>query len=144
MSSARRARPSRAFRPAPGPPPRCEDQSWATTAKESDGQAVVTVTRTGPATGAASVDYAVQDGTAKAGTDYAATSGTLSFAPGVASQTFTVPMVAGDQFTGTRSAQLVLSNPLGAGLAYPSAALDLAGRRPLVTVPPRGPCPSRR
>lgn len=120
-------------------PDQFQFQSWATTAKESDGQAVVTVVRTGPATDAASVDYAVQDGTATSGTDYAATSGTLDFAPGVTSQTFTVPLIAGDQFTGTRSAQLVLSNPQGAGLGYPSAALDLAGNPPSVPVPPVSP-----
>ena len=100
-------------------------QSWETSADESAGQAVVTVQLSSPMTSAASVDYAVQPGTAQAGTDYTATSGTLNFAAGQTSATFTVPLVAGDQFTGTRSAQLVLSNPQGGSLGYPSATLDL-------------------
>jgi hypothetical protein len=100
-------------------------QSYESAAKESDGRAVVTVIRNGPATAVASVDYSVQGGTAKAGTDFKATFGTLSFAPGETSKTITVPLVAGDDFTGTRSAQLVLTNPQGAGLGYASATLDL-------------------
>ena len=43
---------------------------------------VVTVDRSGPATTAASVNYAIQSGTATAGTDFKAASGTVSFAAG--------------------------------------------------------------
>ena len=57
-------------------------QSWETSAAESAGQAVVTVQLSSPTTSPASVDYAVQAGTAQAGTDYTPTSGTLNFAPG--------------------------------------------------------------
>jgi hypothetical protein len=71
------------------------------------------------------VDYSVQDGTARAGTDFKATSGTLNFAAGQTAKTFTVPLAPGDHFDGTRSANLVLSNPQGASLGYPSAVLDL-------------------
>ncbi len=114
-------------------------QSWATTAFETDGQAIVTVERSGPATGAASVDYAVKDGTAKAGTDYTATSGTLDFAPGQTSAVFTVAMVAGDTFTGNRSATLVLTDPQGGTLGQSSAQLDLKAMvpttSPIVSVP---------
>ena len=87
-------------------------------------------------TSAASVDYAVQPGTAQAGTDFTATSGTLNFAAGQTSHTFTVSLVASDHFAGTRSATLVLSNPQGATLAYPSATLDLTSNLPVPTVPP--------
>ena len=102
-------------------------QSWETSADESAGQAVVTVQLSSPMTSAASVDYAVQPGTAQAGTDFTATSGTLNFAAGQTSQTFTVPLVASDHFAGTRSATLVLSNPQGATLALSvgHARLDL-------------------
>jgi Tol biopolymer transport system component len=105
-------------------------QSQESSAKESDGSVVVTVLRSSPATTAASVNYAVESGTAKAGTDFTATSGTLNFAAGQTSQTFTVPLVPADQFTGTRSAELVLSNPQGASLGYSSAVLDLTANSP--------------
>ncbi len=114
-------------------------QSWATTAPVSDGQAIVTVDRSGPATGAASVDYTVQDGSAHAGTDYTATSGTLDFAAGQTSATFTVPLAAGDSFTGIRSAMLVLSNPQGASLGQSSATLNLTSMSPTSTPTPTTP-----
>ncbi len=96
-----------------------------TAAAESSGQVAITVLRSGPATTPASVDYSVQNGTAQAGTDFTATSGTLNFAAGQTSQTFTVPLAVGDDFDGTRSAELVLSSPQGASLGYPTAVLDL-------------------
>src|SRR5262249_41998859 len=55
-------------------------------ATQNGGALNVTVTRTYGTAGAASVQYATSDGTAKAGTDYNATSGTLDFADGVNSQ----------------------------------------------------------
>jgi Tol biopolymer transport system component len=99
--------------------------AWESAARESGGQVQVTVLRTAPATAAATVDYAVQNGSAQAGTDFKATAGTLKFAAGQTAATFTVPLFTGDHFTGTRSASLVLSNPQGASLGYPSAELDL-------------------
>jgi hypothetical protein len=59
---------------------------------EDAGSAVVTVRRTGNATGTQSVAYSTGDGSATGG-DYTATSGTLSFAPGETSKTFSVPIV---------------------------------------------------
>jgi hypothetical protein len=64
-------------------------QSWQSSAQESNGSVVVTVLRSSPATTAASVNYAVENGTATAGTDFTATSGTLNFAAAQSSQTFT-------------------------------------------------------
>jgi Calx-beta domain/WD40-like Beta Propeller Repeat len=110
-------------------------QSWETAATEQGGPVVVTVLRSGTATAAASVNYSVQSGTAQAGTDFTATSGTLNFAAGQTAQTFTVPLAAGDDFNGTRSAELVLSNPQGASLGYPSAVLDLTANPPPVVTP---------
>jgi hypothetical protein len=108
-------------------PDQFQFSSWQSSANESDGQAVVTVLRSGPATAAGSVNYAVQDGTAHAGTDFTATSGTLNFAAGETSKTFTVPLKTGDQFAGTLTANLVLSSPQGGTLGYPSATLNLTG-----------------
>jgi roadblock/LC7 domain-containing protein len=110
-------------------------QSWESAAKESDGSVAVTVVRSSPATTAASVNYTVENGTAQAGTDFTATSGTLNFAAGQGSQTFTVPLIPADRFSGTRSAELVLSNPQGATLGYSSAELDLTANPPLPSPP---------
>jgi len=60
---------------------------------EADGQATITVTRTGSTQGEVSVDYTTADGTATAGSDYGATEGTLVFADGDATpQTFNIPI----------------------------------------------------
>ncbi|HEX8148507.1 MAG TPA: Calx-beta domain-containing protein [Pyrinomonadaceae bacterium] len=61
-------------------------------AGESAGQAVVTVTRTPGAAGAATVSYATLGGTAAGGSDFTPTSGTLDFAPGEESKQFVVPV----------------------------------------------------
>jgi uncharacterized repeat protein (TIGR02543 family) len=59
---------------------------------EADATATITVTLS-PASGRlAAVDYATSDGTATAGSDYTAISGTLTFTPGQASLSFTVPV----------------------------------------------------
>ncbi len=41
-----------------------------------------------------------------------------------------MPLIPADHFNGTRSAELVLSNPQGASLGYPSAVLDLTANPP--------------
>jgi hypothetical protein len=91
--------------------------SWQTTAKESDGQAVVTVVRSAPLGQPATVNYTVQDGTAKTGIDFKPTSGT--------------------PFEGTRTATITLSNPQGVSLGYPTTALYLYANVP----PPPTPVP---
>ena len=110
-------------------------QSWQSSAKESDGSVVVTVLRSSPATTTASVNYTVQDGTAKAVTDFKAASGTLNFAAGQTARTFTVSLVPADRFSNTRTAELVLSNPQGASLGYPSASLDLTSEPAPTSLP---------
>ena len=86
--------------------------------------ATVTVTRTGGADNQVTVQFSTANGSASAGTDYTGTSGTLTFAAGVASQTFIVPILddgAGDNTDQT--VNLSLSTPGGgASLASPSAA----------------------
>lgn len=64
------------------------------TVNESDGTVTIVADRIGGAEGTVTVQYATQDGTAIAPTDYTTTSGTLTFAPGVTTQSFTVPIVA--------------------------------------------------
>lgn len=68
-----------------------------------------------------SVNYATQDGSAKAGSDYTATSGTLSFAPGETEKTVTVPLTGNDCHDLERSLSLVLSEPREAEVQTASA-----------------------
>ena len=55
---------------------------------------VFTVSLSGVSASTITVPYSTADGTAVAGTDYTATGGTLTFAPGVTTQTVTVPVLA--------------------------------------------------
>ncbi len=81
---------------------------------ESGGALSVTVTRTN--NGSISVQYATESNTATAGSDYTHVSGTLDFAPGVASKTFTVPIINDTTAEGNESLNLTLSTPNGAVL----------------------------
>ncbi len=92
-------------------------------AGEEGGSVVITVTRTGGGSGAATVDYASSDGTATAGSDYTAVSGTLTFADGQTSRTFTVTLLDDALDEADETFTLALSNPGGgAVLGSPAAA----------------------
>ncbi len=65
---------------------------------------------------AVSVDYATEDGTAKAGADYTAVSGTLTFAAGETAKTVSVPVLDDAHDEGRETMRLKLSNPKGAYL----------------------------
>jgi hypothetical protein len=82
-------------------------------------QAVFTVTRSGVAFFPISVNYATQDGTAKASLgDYTARSGTLVFDPsGPVSQTVSVPIAPTARHSVSDTFNLVLSAPSAARLA---------------------------
>ena len=80
---------------------------------ESAGIVTVTVNRSGPTVGSVTVDYATAAGTATSGLDYTDVSGTLTFAAGIASRTFTVPIVNDTLFEGAESIALVLRHPGG-------------------------------
>jgi uncharacterized delta-60 repeat protein len=75
---------------------------------------ILTVNRTGGATGTITVDYATSDGTATTGVDYTATAGTLTFLDGETSKTISIPIL--DDATlegGTDTFNVTLSNPTG-------------------------------
>lgn len=96
------------------------------TGPESGGSVLVTVSRTGGASGAVSVQYATSDGTATAGTDYTATAGTLTWADGDATpKTFTVPLLDdGGPGEPTQTLSVLLSRPTGpAGLGPQASAV---------------------
>ncbi len=95
-----------------------EVNSWEAAAVQAS--AVVTVTRTGDTSGAASVDYATQDGSASARSDYSAAYGTLRFIAGETSKTIVV-FITDDRFQETpETFSLSLSNPVGASLGAPT------------------------
>ena len=79
----------------------------------SAGAALVTVNRTGDASGAVIVSYTTIDGTAVAGTDYSATSGSLSWASGDSTpKSFLVPLASTDP--GNRAFSVALISASGA------------------------------
>lgn len=112
------------------------------TVNEAGGTATITVTRTGgsggtgggtggtgaslatrtASSGAVSVVYATSNGTATAGSDYTAKTGTLSFAAGVSSQTFTIPITNDTLSEANETITLILSNPTDATLGTPANA----------------------
>jgi hypothetical protein len=85
----------------------------------------VTVKRGGLLTFPSTVDYAIADGTATAGTDYHvdAMTGTLSFAAGQAAQTLTIQVLPDTLHEGDETILLSLTNPTGARLGTPGAAV---------------------
>ncbi|WP_159098884.1 Calx-beta domain-containing protein [Aquabacterium olei] len=93
---------------------------------EAAGTVTYTVTLSNPSASPVTVNYATQDGTAKAGTtptsgDYAATSGVLTFAPNETSKTITVAINDDGTFEGSESFSVVLSNPSGAVITTSTA-----------------------
>jgi len=86
---------------------------------ESEGSAVIGVTRVGSTLGAITVKYATSDGTASNRTDYITSSGTLHFAAGDTIKTFTVPIVDDLYVEGNETVNLTLSEP--AGGAFPGS-----------------------
>src|SRR3984893_9233640 len=89
---------------------------------EGGGSVVVSVTRSGDTSGAATVDFLTSDGTATQSQDYVVASGTLSFAAGETSKTFNVLIVDDSFIEANETLNVTLSNPVGAVLAAPSTA----------------------
>jgi len=92
---------------------------------EGDGEADITVTRTGCSTGAVSAHYGITGGSADPATDYAPVSGTIAFADGEAGdKSFSVPIVDDPLVEGDETVEFSLSNPTGgAVLGSPSATV---------------------
>ena len=72
------------------------------------------VTLEGPLPGPVTVDYATEDGTAKAGEDYIGTRGTLRFAPGEVTKRVEVTVIDDAKDEGEESLTLHLHNAAGA------------------------------
>jgi hypothetical protein len=80
---------------------------------EAGPAATITLVRSGPVSAPFTVNYATSNGTATAGADYTAKTGTVSFAAGVVSQTFSVPILNDTLVEGNETVNLLLSNPTG-------------------------------
>ncbi|MFL6208690.1 MAG: FG-GAP-like repeat-containing protein [Pyrinomonadaceae bacterium] len=104
---------------------------------ESDGHAVITVTRTGNTSGTVSVDYRTADtdtftvgcadtvnnnGGAYGRCDFATVVSTLNFAAGETSKNITVPIIDDAFVEGAETFQVQLSNAVGASLGTPATA----------------------
>lgn len=89
---------------------------------EADGSVTVTVTRSGPTTAVASVDYTTSDDVATQKGDYIFSAGRLNFAVGEASKSFKVLIVDDVYQEGTETLKVMLSNPSGAPLGVRSVA----------------------
>ena len=86
------------------------------TVAESAGTVTLTVQRTSDTNTPVSVDYATADGTATNGLKYTATNGTLAFGAGETNQTIVVPILNDGFVEGTKTFQVILSNPTNAVL----------------------------
>jgi T1SS-143 domain-containing protein len=84
---------------------------------EDAGTATFTVTLSNPSASPVTVGYSTADGTAVAPGDYTAGSGTLTFAPGVTSQTVTVPIANDTLDEADETFTVTLSAPTNATLA---------------------------
>lgn len=87
-----------------------------TMVNEQLGQVTLDVIRLGDASGAAAVDYATVDGTAKQKSDYEFAAGTLNFAPGETTKKVTVLINQDSYVEGAESFSVSLSNPVGGKL----------------------------
>ena len=78
-----------------------------------------------------SVDYATSDGSATAGADYTATSGTLTFNPGDAAKSISVPILDDAIDDGGETLTLTLSNATNARIADGTATGTIENADPL-------------
>jgi Calx-beta domain-containing protein len=88
--------------------------------------AAITVTRTGTSlAGGVPIGYSTSNGTATAGSDYKAVSGTLTFAAGVTSMSFTVPIINDGRVEDPETINLALNVPPGSpgALGVPTTAV---------------------
>jgi hypothetical protein len=94
------------------------------TVGETSPRATIRVQRVGATSGTATVQYATSDGTAASGVRYTAVSGALTFAPGVALQAFSVPILDDEAVEGPETVLLSLTSASGkAALGTPATAV---------------------
>lgn len=104
---------------------------------EAAGAATITVSRTGGSSGAVSVEYLTENGTASAGQDYLARSGTFTWADGDATdRTFSIPIINDAAAEPAETVLLRLQNVAGGSvMTQSSATLTLVDDDPTSTAP---------
>jgi hypothetical protein len=96
--------------------------------KTSQPSALITVKRSAPLTGLVTVGYSTTQLTAVPGTDYKDVSGTLTFGSGLATRTFSVPVIKDPYVDVSKTVRLSLSAPTGNATIDPvlgSATLNI-------------------
>jgi hypothetical protein len=109
----------------PVPPPAVQFSAATYAVSEAAGFATITVTRSGTdLSGTSTVQFATADGAATAaGVNYVGVRGSLTFAVGVSSQRFDVPVINDGFLDGNKTVLLSLSAPANATLGSPSQAV---------------------
>lgn len=103
---------------------------------------IISVTRTGGSSGAASVAYSTSNGTAFAGTHYTAMSGRLNWNSGDAkAKTFSVPIRSVAGFAGSKTFTVALSSASGATLGTQTSATATINGSGAAPPPPPPPAP---
>ncbi len=99
----------------------------AYTVTEGTANAVISVVRSGATTTPFTVPFTASAGTAVPGQDFTPVSGTLTFAAGISSRTFNVPIINNTLVQGNRSVLLALGPPTGNAVLgqLPVAALTI-------------------
>ena len=96
--------------------------SGSYTVNESDGKAILVVTRSGDLSQQTTVDYATSDGTATQPADYTETHGTLTFAPGVTTRQISVDIIDDSFDEPAETFNVSLTNPQGNGTGASSGS----------------------
>lgn len=101
--------------------------------REDARTATITVTRNDDLRRTVTVNFATSDGTAKAGQDYGTTSGTLTFNPGEATRSFTIPIINDRRPERDQFLLVTLNNPsVGELLGAPGRCVLLSRPSPCV------------
>ena len=95
----------------------------ATSVNENAGTATIPVELTAPVTTPVTATFATSAGTATAGSDYTESTGTLTIPANSTTGSFTVPILPDALTEPDETVNLALSNPVGAVLGTPSAAV---------------------
>ncbi|MEG2268391.1 MAG: Calx-beta domain-containing protein, partial [Acinetobacter sp.] len=95
------------------------------TINEAAGTATYTVTLSPSSTSTVTVNFATANGTATSGTDYTSTSGTLTFAPGVTTQTITVPILNDHTIESNENYTISLNTPTNATIGTGSVTTTI-------------------